>query len=54
MKVEMDDKEISIGFEDKSQYQSAFHTLSFLGGDSSEIIIYLSDKELQNLKEKLG
>ena len=53
MKVEMDDTKISIGFEDKSEYKKTFHTLSFFGEDSGEIVIYLSDKELQNLKEKL-
>ena len=53
MKVEMDDTNISIGFEDKSEHHSAFHTLSFFGEDSGEIVIYLSDKELQSLKERL-
>jgi len=53
MKVEMDDAKISIGFEHSSEHQSAFHTLSFFGEDSGEIIIYLSDKELQDLKGKL-
>ena len=52
MKVELDDNDIHIFFEDKSEHQQRNHVLSFFG-DNSEIIIYLSDEELQKLKEIL-
>ncbi len=52
MKVELSDSEIGICFEEKSENQRAMHVLSFYG-DGSEIDIYLSDKEVEKLKEEL-